>query len=245
MKMQRNTRITIILIIIALFSTSILLNMCSGLSPQYSLVETTFGSFKLNYFILESPMYLVSRYNPLLFASNVVNLLVFLLITVLIASWFFDFISSISIREKLIEGRIKRTKNHVIIAPFNDLAKSLLEELKQSKINAVFITEDAHDLAALQASGVMMISGAIKSAEVFEAAGIRRAAYVVACSESDIQNALISVTAKNANPDVKIISLVHEDANIPKLSMAGAYRMTKPEISAGEMVADELLKRLV
>ena len=232
----KNTRFTLIL---TLFLASVIINMSSGLTLLYSFIETTFGSFRLNYFILDSPQYSVIRDNSAMLVTSTIDEVVFLLITVLLATWFFDLISSISIREKITRSKVKKAKEHVIVAPFNDLAKALLEELKQNKISAVFITENKGEMAELQANGVLALYGAIKSAEAFETAGIRRAAYVIACSDSDIQNALIAVTAKNANPNIKIISVVHEDTNIPKLSMV------KPEISAGDMVADELLKRLV
>jgi voltage-gated potassium channel len=163
----------------------------------------------------------------------------------MLATWFVNLISGFSIKGKILLSRIGRTKDHVIIAPFNPLAQALMIDLKEAGIKSVVITENKSDLPELHDQNAMALVGVIKSTEVFETAGIRRAKYVIACSDDDLQNALITVTAKNANPRIKIISRVSDEADIPKLSIAGAYWMIKPEITAGEKVADELLKIIV
>ena len=47
--------------------------------------------------------------------------------------------------------------------------------------------------------------GDLRSIETFEIAGIDRARCVVACGKDDIQNALVSITAKTANPDIRYL----------------------------------------
>ena len=233
--------VTVVLAAFSLFIISNLLTIYSGLAPLPAFIENVLGSLQVDYYIFNPGM----QNNPYVLASDFINSIVFVLITVVLASWFFEFIANLSIRRGIVLSRISKAKNHVIVAPFTQLAKELMLEFKKAGIKAVFITEDKEDLADLYAKNEMVLVGSLKSMKVFESAGIKRAKYVVACSEDDLQNTLIAITAKNANPNIKVISRVRDESDIPKLSIAGAYWMVKPEIAAGAKVADELIKRLV
>ena len=240
---MKNTWVTLLTVAIILFIASNIIDIYSGTKPLYALLENIFGSLQINYSVIH--LYANVNDNMYTLTSNFIDSMVFALITVLLATWFFNFIGSFSLKGRIILSKIGRTKDHVIIAPFNPLAQALLAELKSAGIKSVVITEDRGDLQSLNEQNEMALVGVIKSTEIFETAGIKRARYVIACSDDDLQNALITVTAKNANPKIRIISRVSDEADIPKLSIAGAYWMIKPELTAGEKVADEILKIVV
>lgn len=233
--------VTILSVAVSLFIISNLLTIYAGMRPLPAFLENVLGSLQLDYYILGLGM----QNNPYVLASDFIDGIVFVLLAVVLAAWFFNFIANISIKKGIVLSRISKMKDHVIVAPFTPLAQELLQEFKKAGIKAVVITENRCDTANLYERNEMAVVGDVKSTDVFETAGIKRARYVVACSDDDLQNTLITVTAKNANPSIKIISRVSDEADIPKLSIAGAYLMVKPEITAGEKVADELLKRLV
>jgi voltage-gated potassium channel len=237
----KSTWVTLITVAFMLFVLSNLIELGAGMKLFPTFVENLFGALQVNYYILAPG----AQDNPYVLVSSFIDSIIFVIITVVLATWFFDVISGISIKERLIISRIRRAKGHVIVAPYNPLAQALLDEFKKAKITAVAITDDRNEAMRLYARGEMAVIGTIKSTSVFETAGIKNANCVVACSDDDLQNTLIAVTAKNANPGVKIISRVGEDADIPKLSIAGAYWTIKPEITAGEKVAEEILKRVV
>jgi voltage-gated potassium channel len=233
--------VTLITVAFALFVISNLIDLAAGMRLLPTFVENLLGSLQVNYSLLAPGV----QNNPYVLVSSFIDSLIFVIITVVLATWFFDVISGLGIRERITMSRISRIKGHVIVAPYTPLAQALLEEFKKARITAVAITEDKAEASRLYARNEMAIFGTIKSTGVFETAGIKNARCVVACSDDDLENTLIAVTAKNANPNVKIISRVGDDANIPKLSMAGAYWTIKPEITAGEKVAEEILKRVV
>lgn len=233
--------VTLITVAVMLFIISNLIDLSAGMAPLPAFVENLFGSLQVNYYILAPG----AQNNLHVLASSFIDSLVFAIITVVLATWFFNVIGGLSIRERITMSRIRRAKGHVIVTPFNPLAQALLDEFKKAKIKAVAIVEDRSETARLYARNEMAIVGTTKSTGVFETAGIKEASCVVACSDDDLQNTLIAVTAKNANPSIRIISRVSDDADIPKLSLAGAYWTIKPEITAGEKMAAEILKRLV
>jgi voltage-gated potassium channel len=88
------------------------------------------------------------------------------------------------------------------------------------------------------------IAGDIKSMDVFEIAGIKRARCLVACSKDDIQNALIAITAKTANPHIKIIVRAENEENVVKLMRAGAHKVIVPGKTAGVDMGNEIVKRV-
>ena len=239
----KNAWVTLLAVAVLLFILSNIIDIYSGTKPVYALLENIFGSLQINYSVIH--LYANVNDNLYTLTSNLIDSIVFALVTVMLATWFVNLISGISLKGRLLLSRISRTKDHVIIAPFNPLAQALLNDLKEARIKSVVVTENTEDLKGLREQNTMALVGVVKSAEVFETAGIKRAKYVIACSDDDLQNALITITAKNANPNIKIISRVTDEADIPKLSIAGAYWTIKPEITAGEKIADELLKIVV
>jgi voltage-gated potassium channel Kch len=237
----KNALVTVVIVAVSLFIAANALTMYAGLKPLSAFFENLLGSLQVDYFILSPAM----QDNPYALASDFIDGIVFALFTVVLAAWAFDFISKLGIRDRIILSRISQTKDHVIIAPFSPLAQELSRELKGAGIKTVFITENKDDAADIYEQNGLAVFGNANSTYVFDTAGIKRARCVVACSEDDLQNTMIIITAKNSNPGIKVISSVHNESDIPKLSMAGAYWMVKPEIAAGEKIADELLKRLV
>lgn len=228
-----------IVIIVALFLASVILTVLAGIDPQIALLENLFASLEIFYNLIPYS----ATTNPLILATNFIHTIVFALLAFTLASWFFDFISNISIRERVALSVAKKLQRHVIVVPFNQFAGDVIKELKRSGIKTVTIAESRKELVHIYRLNELGIPGNIKEMEVFEAAGIKRARYIVACSDDDMQNALIAITAKAANPNIEIIARVSDENDIPKLDIAGAKRMIMPEITAGQMIGEELAKR--
>ncbi|MGD0728808.1 MAG: NAD(P)-binding protein [Candidatus Micrarchaeaceae archaeon] len=237
----KRTQYTMILIILVLFIASIIITIIAGVSPSVSVVDAALDALEVNYNLIQ----LSIASNPLILAAKILDAMVFPVLTVLLAAWFFDFINHVNIKEKIEISRIQKLEGHVILVPYNNFCKAILKELKNSGIKTVTIVENKKELMQLYRNGELAIHGDVRSIETFEIARISKARAIIACSKDDVQNALIAITAKTANPHIKIISRANEEENVKGLMSAGAYKTFIPEDSAGEEIGKEISRRVL
>lgn len=236
----KRTWVTFILLMLLLYSIATGMLIYAGVNPLIAVIDNLLGSLQVYYSLIK---YKTSA-NPFVLISDLLDTVVFAILTVLLASWFFDFISNVSIRERFSRSRIRGLKNHVILAPYNSFAESLANEFKDAGMKTVGIAENRRELVNLYKKRMLSIAGDLHSKDTFMAAGISSAKYLIACSEDDLQNALIAITAREVNPHAKVIARVSKEENIPKLDVAGAHRMILAEITTGQRIAEEIVKRL-
>jgi len=223
-----------------LFTVSIMLSIIAGIKPGIAVLQNIFGSLEIGYTLVSFG----AAENALMIIAAFINVIVFALITVVFASMFFSFITRINIRERRALIKMRRLRHHIIVVPSNSFSVEMAGELKARGKEIVVMANSHQDFEHLYHKGFIPIIGDPKNIDMFNAANIRNADHVIVCDDNDINNTLITMTAKTASPHVQIISRVSNEANIPKLGMAGASRMIMPEITAGEQIGEELVKRV-
>ncbi len=236
----KRTRYTLIGIVVVLFLVSIVLAVYAGINPQIAIIDSLLDSLQISYNLI--PLAAASK--PLIFASKLLDAAIFPILTVILAAWLFDFINSINLKERAVLSKLKGIKDHVIVVPSNSFARCLLQEFKNSGIKVVAIAENRREMRQLHNENEFAIAGDIKSMETFEIAGINRAKCLVTCSKDDVQNALIAITAKTANPHIKIIARADIEENAIKLIRAGAHKVIVPGKTAGLDMGNEIIKHL-
>jgi voltage-gated potassium channel len=229
-----------IAIALALFAASYALTLLAHVPPGIAAAQNILEALQVDYVAIPQPM----LGNALLVVADVLNVFVFAFLAVVFAAVFYKLMSNVHLREMLVLSKVRSLSGHVIVVPYNGFAKLLLRDLRHNGIKAVTIVLDRNALVSLQNSGELALLGDVKYTDAFESAGVKRASFVVACGNDDMQNTLIAITAKTANPHIGIISRVSGEQSIPKLNMAGAYKLIMPEVIAGENIGDEIAKRV-
>ena len=224
-----------------LFLLSVFIDIASRVNPYLALMENVFGSFDIPYSVLS----FTSAEKITIIATALLDVIVFALLTVVFASLFFDSITKIHIREHRVLRSMMKAKHHIIIAPYNSFAFETAKLLKEKGRNIVVGVSTRAEFEQLYRKDIPAIIGDPKDVTFFEACNAKNADFVIACDESDITNTLITMTAKTVKPGIKIISRLSNESNIPKLGLAGAYRMIMPEITAGERIGIEIAKRIL
>ncbi|MDE1870781.1 MAG: NAD-binding protein [Candidatus Micrarchaeota archaeon] len=237
----KRTQYTLILIVAVLFLASLALSVAAGVGLWTAIIENSLDSLQVSFYLVNFS----EASNPLFFISKLLDATIFPLLTVLLASWFFDFINNFNLRERIISSRINNLRGHVIIVPYNSFSKVLSEDLKKQGIKSVTIAQNQKELRQLYRENGLAINGDLRSAEVFRLAGIDRARCVIACSKDDMQNALVSITAKTAHKDIDVIVRANKEDNADRLEKAGAYKTVLAEETAGTEIGNEIVKRLV
>ncbi len=236
----KNTNYVIAFVAILMFAVSVVLTIAAGVAPGIALIWNVLAALYIGYDLIPQSMLA----SPLILIATLLDALVFALFAVFLATWFIDLVRSINITEYFALRKIRGLRRHVIVAPYNNFSKSLVEELTKSGSKFVVITDNQIQAARLNNANVLAIVGEFRSRDAFETAGIGSASYVVACDDDDVKNALITIAARDANPNVTVISRVIEEENMQKVSKAGASRIIIPSVTAGLSVGEEIVKRV-
>lgn len=136
-----------------------------------------------------------------------------------------------------MDRSISRLHDHFIIVGFGRVGKEVARQLAAAKRPFVVVDTNEQALENAQALGYPYRSGDAASNEVLAALGVDRAAGLIACADSDVQNVYVTLTARTVNPSLLIIArAAYADAE-PKLYNAGADRVISPYVMAGRQIA--------
>jgi voltage-gated potassium channel len=129
--------------------------------------------------------------------------------------------------------------DHVIICGYGTKGRSAVKVLLGHEIpkdQIVAIDDDPRALDAAQRDGIAAIAGSASRADVLELAGIRRARAVVVAASRDDASVLITLTARELNPDVTISAAVREEENVHLLRQSGATSVVLSSGAAGRLL---------
>ncbi len=137
-----------------------------------------------------------------------------------------------------MDQQIKKLSGHTIVCGFGRHATEVAQELAKHQIPFVVIENHLGKAEKIrEETGYLFIEGDATQDNVLEAAGIERAAALVATLPSDADNLFIVISARQMNPSLRIISRAINEADEPKLRRAGADHAVVPERIGGYYMA--------
>jgi voltage-gated potassium channel len=135
-----------------------------------------------------------------------------------------------------LEKKISRIKNHYIICGYGRIGRVLCRNLKRKPFDLVVIEKNPELIPAMDADGVLYISGDAADEENLLRAGIKRAKGLIAVLASDADNVFLVLTARQLDPDLLIIARGSQEESKSKLQAAGANTVESPyDIGAASM----------
>jgi len=132
---------------------------------------------------------------------------------------------------------IGRLKDHVIICGMGRIGELLGKDLDQENQKFVVIDRDAERVAEATEMGWLAVNGDATEEEVLENAGVQIARTLVTALPSDAANVFITLTSRNMNPDLQIISRGESLSTLKKLQQAGATRVVMPAAIGAQRIA--------
>jgi Trk K+ transport system NAD-binding subunit len=130
-------------------------------------------------------------------------------------------------------------RNHVIICEHTPRTEAFVTELDARGRAYVLVEADEERAGRLHEDGYRVVHGDPESTDALRAAGIESARAVVADAADDI-NASIVLSARDARPDVRVITLV-EDASLARYHRAaGADEVLSPRQLLGSSLARQV-----
>jgi voltage-gated potassium channel len=140
-------------------------------------------------------------------------------------------------KRKRMDKKISQMKQHYIICGFGRVGHQVAQAFESSKVPFVVIDEKKETLDELEGKNVPIIIADATSDNILIEAGIRSAKGLIACSDSDVANVYVTLSARVLNPQLNIVARAGFKDTEKKLIMAGADRVISPYFISGVRMA--------
>jgi voltage-gated potassium channel len=141
-----------------------------------------------------------------------------------------------------MEKESKKLKNHFIICGAGRVGTRVIRELQKEGAPFVLIEKEVALAERFAKEGVLAIAGDASDEEILKQAGVEKARALVAALSTDAENVYVTLTAKGMRPDLTIVARAQEETARNKLLKAGASKVILPYQSAGQILAQSVLK---
>jgi len=137
--------------------------------------------------------------------------------------------------------------NHSIVCGSDETALYAARELRAVHRDAVLVCDDPAraDVLREEFPEMPMVVGDPTLDEVLAAAGIARAAGVLVCTRSDKDNLIVTLTARQLNPKIRIVSRIEDVSTTSRVKNVGADAVVSPDSIGGLRMVSELIRPTV
>jgi len=147
-----------------------------------------------------------------------------------------------AIKERKMEQMLKNIKDHYIICGFGRIGRDVSNILASEGIPIVVIDKESNEELEINASNLLVVYGDASHEDVLIKAGIESAKGLVSAVKLEAENVFITMTARDLNPGLFIISRFEEIATKKKLLRAGANKVVNPYQIGSEKITHIILK---
>jgi len=147
-------------------------------------------------------------------------------------------------RRRSMERRIDKMRNHYIVCGIGMVGLYIVHELYETKRPQIAIDSEPaqFDLLKTRNIDVPVLLGDATENELLEKAMVREARGLFATTNSDNDNIVIALTAKQLNPALRVVCRCNDTKNIDKIKRAGADTVVALNYIGGLRMAAEMTR---
>lgn len=152
-----------------------------------------------------------------------------------------------ALRRRRMQDQIDAMKDHYIICGVGRVGSNVAHELTVTRRPFVGIEEAPHaiELFKEKSPRALVLHGDCSDDDLLVRAGISRAAGLFAVTGDDSKNLLITLSAKQLNPQARVVARIHDVRNAEKLKRVGADAIVSPDFTGGMRIASSMLRPAV
>ena len=144
-----------------------------------------------------------------------------------------------------LQQKIAKLKGHVIVCGFGRVGSMVASQLVQSGREVVVVDQNEDAIAAARAAGLLYVDGDAQEEDVLEKAGVKGAESLVTALTTDAENVFVTLSARSANANLRIITRAQQTSSENKLRKAGASRVICPQAIGANRMAQVVLRPAV
>jgi voltage-gated potassium channel len=132
--------------------------------------------------------------------------------------------------------RISAYKDHFVLCGYGRVGSAVHKELKKRNIPAIIIerNEDVVKKQLWVDPDILAIPGDATDENIMIDAGIKKARGVIITTGDDVDNLFITLTAREIQPKIWIVTRASKSENVRRLYRSGADKVISPEASGAE-----------
>ena len=143
---------------------------------------------------------------------------------------------------KKMENKLKNLKNHLILCGYGRTGLEIASQLKNNKLHYVVIDKDLSLEETALEEEFLFIPGDATDDHILQRAGIERARGIFCALNDDVDNLYLTLSAKNLNQNLKIVTRCVKASNEPKFRKAGATTIILPYEISGKRMVSSIIK---
>ncbi len=132
-----------------------------------------------------------------------------------------------------------RVRDHTVIVGFGTKGRAAVDTLLgegAEPTNIVVVDTDRSQLDAASALGLVTVTGNATRSSVLRIAGVQHAAAIVVATNRDDTAVLVTLTARELAPTIRIVASVRESENVHLLRQSGANSVIVSAETAGRLL---------
>ncbi|MCZ6837423.1 MAG: potassium channel protein [Planctomycetota bacterium] len=144
-------------------------------------------------------------------------------------------------QERRMKQKIRKLSNHFIICGLGRVGQACCRSLAMKDVPFVCIDPNQDRINEAIERGHLALCGDATDDDTLAEAGVQVAQGVACLTCSDTENIVVTLSVRELNPDLLIISRADDLMTFPKLKRAGATRVISPIHAGGENIASSLV----
>jgi voltage-gated potassium channel len=151
------------------------------------------------------------------------------------------------LRRRRMQDRIDALKNHYIICGVGRVGGNVAHELIVTERPFVAIEDAAAAVEQFHEKYPkrLVLHGDSSDDDFLMRAGVARAAGLFAVTGDDGKNLLITLSAKQLNPAIRVVARLHDIRNTDKFKRVGADAIVSPDFTGGMRIASSMIRPTV
>jgi voltage-gated potassium channel len=147
-------------------------------------------------------------------------------------------------RRKKMQKKIEQMKDHFIVCGVGLVGSNVAHDLELTNRPFIIIDNDMKVIQHYLESHPEQpyLHGDMTDNDILIAAGILRAKGVFAVAHDDSINLVISLSAKQLNPNLRVVARCHDLKNAEKTKLAGADEIVSPDFSGGLRIVSAMVR---
>lgn len=137
-----------------------------------------------------------------------------------------------------MDSKIAQLNEHYIICGSGELCDVIVKKIIKEDLNFVVITDDHELLENYSKEDILVVEGSSTEEKILEKAGITKAKGLISTLNTEVDNIVTVLTARNLNDKIYIIATSMSKSGSEKLLKVGANKtLSAVEISGKRMAA--------
>lgn len=141
-----------------------------------------------------------------------------------------------------MEKKIAALENHYIICGSGEIAEVIINKFVEENLDFVVITNNREDLDDYSHHDILVIEGQSTEESILDHAGIMKAKGLIATCDTEVDNIVTVLTARNLNRDIYIIANSITKSGGEKLMKVGANKTLSAIEISGKRMASLMIK---